>query len=62
MSKILTHGKFYKENPSETFVRCPECGKKIYCDTEGYPKILICTCGCEFEYEDEEVEQERETE
>ncbi len=60
MSKILKHGKFYKAKPSETYVRCPECNKKVYCDIEGYPQILICTCGCEFEFEYNDIMQESE--
>ena len=58
MRKVIKHGKHYKEKQTTdciTYVKCPECNLKIYCDLS-YPKLLICKCGCEFEFEFEDIE------
>ena len=57
MRKVIKHGKHFKEKHMGYFlsyVRCPECNLKIYCDLD-YPKLLVCKCGCEFEFEYEDV-------
>lgn len=60
MRKVIKHGKHYNKEQMinyTTYVNCPECNLKVYCDLR-FPKLLICKCGCEFEFENEDVKHE----